>query len=206
MCFETSYSYPSKITNFEFKHEETFALSDADGQDYDYDAAADDADLPHVRKRRSAQWAPDYDLYSRWAEEYYEDESLDKSAGAAEKPKEDLLDRLMSRNRTEEELQSEREWHMKKKDRIMKAVLYGCWALGVLILTCVFRVYLKRLLGICGCDFCDVFRFRRKMRRVVGNFTPGVYVHENGEKEYYPPTEEEIKALKDMRKLLFSLH
>lgn len=45
--------------------------------------------------RRSAKWAPDYDLYSRWAEEYYEEyKAPDVSVEAAEKPKGDLLDQV----------------------------------------------------------------------------------------------------------------
>lgn len=39
----------------------------------------------------------------------------------------------------------------------------------------------------------------------MANTVPGVYVHRDGKKEYYKPTKEEIEAVKDIQKILFSL-
>lgn len=47
------------------------------------------------RKLRSVKWAPNYDLYEQWAEEYYD--QSEESEGKIENilhPKESLLDRV----------------------------------------------------------------------------------------------------------------
>lgn len=55
------------------------------------------------------------------------------------------------------------------------------------------------------CDFCDVFSYKAKITDMVNNFVPGVYVHKDGKKEYYTPTKEEMEALRDIQKLLYSV-
>ncbi|XP_054706755.1 uncharacterized protein LOC129216565 [Uloborus diversus] len=160
----------------------------------------------HVRKRRSVKWAPDYDLYEQWAAEYYSQyESPDNNPEAILKGPETLLDKLVGHNKTEEELESERQAAAEKKEFILRSFQVFTWIFCGLIIYCCIRNLIRKILDKICCDFCRVFSFKKKITKLVNNFVPGVYIHKNGKKEFYFPTEEEMEALKEIQKLLYSV-
>ncbi|KAF8782925.1 hypothetical protein HNY73_013156 [Argiope bruennichi] len=205
---------PLHPINFEFHHRESLIISsnedddDVKEYDYDYDDHPNTKGNSHIRKKREAKWSPDYDLYGQWAEEYYAQyESAELSIAGDRVPKGDIIDQLLSKtpNKTEEEL-LKRESDKKKKAALETGLIIGTWIVGILVVTCVVYVLAKRVIFRLFCDFCDVLRFKDKTSRFLSTFEPGVYVHKNGEKEHYSPTEEELEALKEVRKLMYSVY
>ncbi|GBN84405.1 hypothetical protein AVEN_80343-1 [Araneus ventricosus] len=202
---------PLHPIHFEFHHRETLIISNNDDDvkeyDYDYDDPKTEGNS-HIRKKRAAKWSPDYDLYGQWAEEYYAQyESAELSIAEGRAPKGDLIDQLLRKapNKTEEEL-LRRESQKKKKAVLETGLIIGTWIVGILVVVCVVQILAKRVLFRIFCDFCDVLRFKDKTSRFLSTFEPGVYVHKNGEKEHYTPTEEELEALKEVRKLMYSVY
>ncbi|GFX80094.1 uncharacterized protein TNCV_2107401 [Trichonephila clavipes] len=91
---------PINPINFEFRYQETIAISSDNDEEYqnDYDdrVTAESENNAHIRKRRAAQWSPDYDLYAQWAEEYYaEYETAELNQEKALLPKGDLLEQIV---------------------------------------------------------------------------------------------------------------
>ncbi|GFU31063.1 uncharacterized protein NPIL_659261 [Nephila pilipes] len=206
---------PLQPINLEFHHRETMAISSNNDEVEEYeneygDPVMDESDKnTHVRKRRAAKWSPDYDLYGQWAEEYYaEYETAELNAAKVSVSKGDVLDqfaRKAAANKTVEEIQKEIEWEIKKKGLLQMGLVIGTWIIGIIIILCVIKIIVKKYFFKLFCDFCDVYRFREKTAHFVNTYEPGVYEHKNGELEYYKPTEEEFEALKETRKLMYSV-
>ncbi|GFQ87792.1 uncharacterized protein TNCT_564621 [Trichonephila clavata] len=204
---------PINPINFEFRYQETIAISSDNDEEYenDYDdpVTAESDSNAHIRKRREAKWSPDYDLYAQWAEEYYaEYETAELNQEKALLPKGDLLEQFLSKataNKTAEQIQKDIEWEIKKKNLLETGLVIGAWIIGIIILIIIFKIIVKKYFFKFFCDFCDVYRFREKTVNFVSTYEPGVYTHKNGEQEFYKPTEEELEALKETRKLMYSV-
>ncbi|GIY62973.1 uncharacterized protein CEXT_673171 [Caerostris extrusa] len=199
----TSLGNPLKPVHFEFHHEETIAISsDEDPEDADeYGHNDDDPEAnPHVRIRRDAKWSPDYDLYGQWAEEYYaEYESAQLKAQA--KLHKQTVGTIQPNSRGNAEIP--------KEEAVAHLDWTGHRSPGSCSQHCTMRhqdFSQKTLLQTFLRLFAMYTILKKKISDSIKDYEPGVHVRKNGEVERYTPTEEELEALREVRKLLYSVY